>query len=195
MSTSGVRFARPRRPTAVVDSWARRTSNSSSMRSRACRHVSIGSVSVCGRRLRASTRRTATPPSRLSPLEPLRGASTVTSCPRAASAEQAAAASRADPACRSGNHWSMATRIRTVSQPAFPRRRRAAAPCGPPTCSTWPAPGAGRPRRETRPQAQPRSLRRTPPGPARGSPRAPSRRARELRSRRPPCRRRGTRRP
>src|SRR5262245_32553481 len=111
MSTSGVLLARLESPTAVVASCAIRMSKPSSGRSRACRRVSNGSVNVWGRTLRASTRRTTTPASRVSPTEPFRGARTVTSCPRAASAAQEAAASRAEPAWRSGNHWSMATRI------------------------------------------------------------------------------------
>ncbi len=85
MRTSGVRFARLLRPTAVVDSWARRMSKPSSGSSRACLHVSTGSVSVCGSTLRANTRRTTTPASRDSPTEPFFGARTVTSWPRAAS--------------------------------------------------------------------------------------------------------------
>ena len=130
-----------------------------------------------------------------SPTDPFSGASTVTSWPRAASPAAEAAARRADPACRSGNHWSIATRMRTASRPASRRRGRAGAPSSPPKCSAPRARAGGRPPPARRPRAPTRSRRRTASGPSArvtsGSiPRAPG-----LRSRRRPCRRRGTRRP
>ena len=74
-----------------------------------------GSVSVCGSRLRARTRRTTTPGLPRFADGAVRGASTVTSCPRAARPRRRPQRGGPSPACRSGNHWSMAQRIRTVA--------------------------------------------------------------------------------
>ena len=168
MSTSGVRFARPRRPTAVVDSWARRTSKPSSGSSRACRHVSTGSVSVCGKHVaREDAADDDARPPGVSPTEPFvrreHGHLVPARCERRGRQPQRGVPS---PACRSGNHWSMATRIRTASRPAFPPTRSSSRSVRRlPRVLLGQLRGGARPRRETRPRALPRSRRRTPPAP------------------------------